>query len=170
MLRMSERGKAWLAALEGLRLKAYQDNKGIWTIGIGMTYWPDTKKPIEEGDVISSTIVANAMFCEVLAKYEEAVEKALYKDGKCIRNGGPPPAHVTDALISFCYNIGINAFNSSTALKRFNGNFSMTSVAQAMGWYRKPNLTTRRQAEAACLLMDKYVDQAGRPTPEKLTI
>jgi GH24 family phage-related lysozyme (muramidase) len=38
---------------EGLKLTAYQDSVGIWTIGFGNIFNLDTGKPIKQGDVIT---------------------------------------------------------------------------------------------------------------------
>ena len=38
---------------EGLKLKAYKDSVGIWTIGFGNIFNLDTGNPIKEGDEIS---------------------------------------------------------------------------------------------------------------------
>jgi lysozyme len=164
MIRMSPEGRKWLSILEGQRLKAYQDNKGVWTIGIGSTYWPKTGNPVKEGDELTSKEEMEAMFTEVLREYEEAVDKYLMKDDTFIRNGGPFGSNVTDALISFCFNIGITAFKRSTALMRFNKNYPLSSVSEAMSWFRKPDLETRREAEERCLLHNIYSDQKRRLT------
>lgn len=164
MIKLSPKGRTWLATLEGRRLKAYQDVKGIWTIGVGSTYWPRTGNPVKEGDELTSKEEMEALFTEVLREFETAVDEALMKDDMFIRNGGPFGSNVTDALISFCFNIGISRFKKSTALYRFNKNYSMHSVSEAMSWFKKPDLETRRAAEARCLLDGQYTDQRGRLT------
>lgn len=162
MIRMTPLGRKWLSDLEGGPiLDAYQDNKGVWTIGVGSTYWPDTGLPVIEGDRIASPEIADALFSQVLMEFEKHVSNCL---DAIPRNGAPYPFHVTDALISFCFNIGKTAFGESTALKRFRGNFPMASVAEAMSWYKRPKLVSRRRAETDCLLKGIYADQGGRLT------
>lgn len=169
MIRMSPLGRAWLADLEGgHQLDAYQDIKGVWTIGAGATFWPDTGLSVKKGDRIATESIAEAVYSSVLSEFEDAVERCIGPGGS-YRNGGPFPAHVTDALISFCYNIGKNAFAGSTAVKRFNRNFPLGSVAEAMSWYKRPNLVSRRRAETDCLLRGIYADQGGRLTKLKCT-
>jgi lysozyme len=159
---MTPKGRRWLSRLEGGPvLDAYLDSAGIWTIGVGSTYWPDTKLPIKKGDRIATLEIADGLFTEVLKEFEEKVDSCIAPNGRLIRYGGPLPGHITDPLISLCFNIGKRAFASSTALKRFNGNFPMKSVAEAMSWFKNPGLVSRRRAETDCLLFDVYHDQAG---------
>ena len=46
-MRLSQNGVNFIKAHEALRLKAYQDSKGVWTIGWGHT------KNVHPGDVIT---------------------------------------------------------------------------------------------------------------------
>nr|WP_146749937.1 lysozyme [Mucilaginibacter rubeus] len=39
---------------EGVVLHAYKDIVGVWTIGIGCTYYPNGK-PVKEGNIITQT-------------------------------------------------------------------------------------------------------------------
>lgn len=147
-------------------LKAYLDNADVWTIGAGITTWPDSGLKIKKGDEITLE-QSKAMFRSTVKRYEDAVADALINKGTLIRCGGPFPAHITDPLISFCYNIGIGAFRSSTALRQFNGTYKFQDVATAMSWFKKPNLASRRKAEIRCLLEGIYSDQGGRLIPNK---
>ena len=161
MIKMSQSGRVWLAFLEGgVYLVPYQDGNGVWTIGVGSTYWPDGRE-VKETDRLDSYEEGMELFDTTLRDFEEGVSEALLSSGVFIRNGGPFPAHVTDALISFSFNIGIPRFRKSTALKRFNENFSLRSVAEAMSWWKRPNLSSRRTAERRCLIDGVYVDQGG---------
>lgn len=42
-----------IAKFEGLRLRAYQDTGGIWTIGYGSTKDPFTGLSVKQGDAIT---------------------------------------------------------------------------------------------------------------------
>ena len=46
-MKLSQKGVDFIKAHEALRLKAYQDSKGVWTIGWGHT------KGVKPGDVIT---------------------------------------------------------------------------------------------------------------------
>lgn len=92
-----------IEAWEGLRLEAYQDSVGVWTIGYG-----HTGSDVHPGYVITQGIADDLMEND-LHHFEAAVGNML--DG----------AHTTqeqfDALVSFSYNLGAGALKSSTLLK-----------------------------------------------------
>ena len=93
---------------EGLRLKAYRDVVGVWTIGYGHTH---TVKP---GMVITEK-EAEKLLRYDLSWSEEAVANSV-------------KATITqpmfDALVSLCFNIGAGAFRKSTLLRLLNsGNY-----------------------------------------------
>ena len=48
-MRLSQNGVNFIKSHEALRLKAYQDSKGVWTIGWGHT------KNVHPGDVIHAS-------------------------------------------------------------------------------------------------------------------
>ena len=86
---------------EGLRLKAYQDAKGVWTIGYGHT------AHVKPGDKITVK-EAEAFLRQDLAVFENYVNSL----GVCDGNQGR-----FDALTDFAYNCGIENLKSSTLLK-----------------------------------------------------
>ncbi len=91
---------------EGLRLNAYKDAIGVWTIGYGHTN--SAGKPfIYEGMTITEK-QAEELLCQDLRQFENVVERAV-------------TVSLTDeqfaALVSFCYNVGTGAFCNSTLLK-----------------------------------------------------
>jgi len=124
---------------EGLRLKAYQDPVKIWTIGYGHT-GPDVKK----GKVITEA-EAERLLKQDLRKFEGVVNSKVTK--KLTRNQ-------FDALVSFTYNVGPEAFRTSTLLKKLNnGNFP-GAAAEFLRWNKAggnilPGLTKRRKEEQA---------------------
>lgn len=86
---------------EGLRLKAYQDTGGVWTIGYGHT------KGVKKGMVITEER-AEELLREDLLEAEQAVYQ-LVPYGLA--------QHQFDALVSFVFNVGKNAFKKSTLLR-----------------------------------------------------
>lgn len=90
---------------ESLRLDAYRDQAGIWTIGYGTTYIND--RPVFAGERITKDVAVHylmqttAKICEAL---DESVPRTLTQNE-------------LDALISFCYNVGIGAFRGSSLRK-----------------------------------------------------
>lgn len=147
-MQVSETGIELIKHFEGLRLDAYQDVAGIWTIGYGHT-GPD----VEPGQVITEA-EAEALLRQDLDRFERGVSDAVRVD---------IDQNQFDALVSLAYNIGVSAFRSSTALKRLNrGDF--LGAAEAMTWWNKATingvrrevlgLVRRRAAEAALFLED----------------
>ncbi len=106
--RMTQNGLNFIMQNEGLRLTAYQDVAGVWTIGYG-----HTGSEVKKGMTITST-QAEAYLASDVSWAEQAVRQAT--------------ASVTltqnqfEALVDFCYNVGKAAFTSSTLLKRVKAN------------------------------------------------
>lgn len=75
---------------EGLRLSAYQDPIGIWTIGYGHT------GGIKHGD-ICTVAQATAWLLNDISSAEDAVSDAVTSDIN---------ENQKAALVSFCYNVG----------------------------------------------------------------
>jgi lysozyme len=96
---------------EGLRLKAYLDAANIWTIGYGLTRYPNGTK-VKEGDSITNE-QAETYFKQTLQNFAQDVEDSLKSK---INN------NQFAALVSFAYNIGITNFKKSTLLKLVNQN------------------------------------------------
>ncbi len=145
-MKISERGIGLLKSFEGLELEAYQDIAGIWTIGYG-----HTGDDVEPGMRISER-EAEGLLRKDLRSREDAVDNlasvALNQNE-------------FDALVSFIYNVGANAFGGSTARKRLNRGDRM-GAADALTWWNKATvggvlrevfgLTRRRAAERALFL------------------
>lgn len=144
--RVSERGCREIQNWEGLRLIAYQDPRGIWTIGYGHT-GPDVYqgKTITRGE-------AEALFRADLERFEKGVENSLNL---------PATQQQFDAMVCLAYNIGLGAFKRSTVLRKFNAGdyrgaadaFLMWRLAEVNGGYLElPGLVRRRQAERRLFL------------------
>jgi lysozyme len=136
-MKMSENGLKALSLREGVRLKAYKDTKGIWTIGVGHT-GPD----IKEGLVWTMDKVM-----EVFATDVQNFEDAVNKNVKVALTGNQ-----FDALVSFVFNVGAGAFSKSTMLKVLNlGNYS-EAAKQFDRWVIPKEITSRRMSEKAQFL------------------
>jgi GH24 family phage-related lysozyme (muramidase) len=131
-----------IKAHEGLRLTAYRDPTGTWTIGYGHTsaagglqVGPGTQITKEQ---------AEELFQQAYTKFAGNVSKRLTREAS--------PNQMA-AMVSLAYNIGIGAFSKSTVLKKFNaGDFA--GAAAAFGrWTKSKGVTlkgliVRRHAEA----------------------
>lgn len=128
---------------EGLKLQAYKDIAGIWTIGYGLTRYPDGTK-VKQGDKITQQ-QAEAYFQETLQKFAQGVEDSIKTK---VNN------NQFAALVSFAYNVGLNAFKESTLLKLVNENPNNPAIeTQFMRWVNaggRPvqGLVNRRRHEA----------------------
>ncbi|WP_142416420.1 lysozyme [Bartonella massiliensis] len=136
---------------EGLRLHAYQDVSGVWTIGYGHT-GKAGKPAVVEGMVITEK-KAETMLLADLRQYEQAVEKAV---GVILSD------EQFGALVSFCYNVGITAFQNSTLLKRLNKGDYEAVPTELQKWTkaggkRLQGLVHRRAAEAGLWAKGAYI-------------
>ena len=114
-----------IARHEGLRLNAYQDSGGIWTIGYGSIYNHDAKRPVRQGDRIT-----RAKAIEWLQKDTKSAESAVKRLVKV-----PLTANQRIALTSLVYNIGSGAFARSTILRMLNSKTPKNQVAmQFLRW------------------------------------
>lgn len=140
-MRMTQEGLDLIKSFEGFSATWYKCPAGIWTIGYGHTeaagppkYEPQRKISRDEGENILRSD---------LAKYEQAVIDAV-------------TVKLTDeqysALVSFCYNVGPNAFRKSSVLKAVNsGRHDLVPARLALftkgGGKVLKGLVRRRQAE-----------------------
>ncbi|MEM6453267.1 MAG: lysozyme [Cyanobacteria bacterium P01_D01_bin.105] len=144
--RINQNGLLLIKSFEGLRLNAYRDAVGIWTIGYGTT------RGVQPGMEISEE-QAELFLQEDLTRFEQAINSAV-------------TAKINDnqfaALVSFTYNVGSGALRSSTLLKLLNGQEHVRSVAdQFPRWNRAggrvlAGLTRRRNAERALFLGEDF--------------
>ena len=158
--RMSARGRGWLAELEGgCKLRAYRDSVGIPTIGVGLTYWPSTRKRVEMGDTLQSVAEGLDMFAKALRDYEATVDACTHD---------AITQETFDALCSLCYNLGQKAFAGSTAVRLLNQGQSLDAVAAALRrWNRaageiSEGLMERRECESDLMLYGTYRTQGDR--------
>lgn len=134
-------GINFLATEEGLRLKPYLDVVGIPTIGIGMTYYPDTGKRVTMQDKPLTKEQVISMFAKIVKPYETAVWSVTRDDIN---------QNQFNALTSLCYNIGVNGFKNSTVVKRVNKNPADPQIADAfLMWIKPAVLKSRRKREIA---------------------
>lgn len=141
-LRTSENGIALIKRSEALRLDAYQDAVGVWTIGYGWT-GPVEGIPVHGGMIISQD-TAEILLRNGLLQYERAINQLVTATLN---------QNQFDALVSLAYNIGLGAFERSTLLKKLNDGDMDGAAAEFLRWNKAggkvlPGLDTRRKAEA----------------------
>lgn len=126
--------------LEGLRLTAYQDSKGVWTIGHGHT-GPEVKRGLS-----IDRQKASALFRGDVAWAEDAVRKRISLSLN---------PDQFDALVMLTYNIGASGFAGSTVLRKVNEGALLEAGNAFLMWNKsggKPVLESRRYLERALFL------------------
>lgn len=144
-MQISKQGIALIKRFEGLRNRAYKCSAGVWTIGYGHT------KGVKAGQAIT-TQQAEEMLQADLKNFEDWVSKLVKVE---LTQGQ------FDALVSFCFNLGPGALDSSTLLKLVNQQKFALAADQFKRWNKAggvelAGLTKRRQAER-----DLFVSKAG---------
>lgn len=147
-MNISDRGLDIIRQEEGLRLIAYKDSIGKWTIGYGHT------KGVNPGDTCSKD-QAEAWLVEDCAEAENIVTKNVT---------APLTENQFSALVSFVFNVGpgkrdvkdgfvtLKSGNQSTLLRMLNLK-DFAAAAYQIGLWNKaggvmlPGLVKRREAE-----------------------
>src|SRR5690606_4852093 len=128
-MKLSNKGYEFLGKEEGLRLTAYQDSVGVWTIGYGNTFYEDGSK-VKQGDRITKER-AMELFRSIVKRFEDGVNSTITRELN---------ANQFDALVSLSYNIGVSAFSRSTVAKLVNANPCDPSIRQAFEMWRNAGL------------------------------
>lgn len=139
---MITQNKQAIKTAEGLRLTAYLDGGGVWTIGYG-----HTGADVREGLTIPLS-EAERLLTRDLRVAEGHVNDVVKV--KLTQNQ-------FDALVSFVYNVGGGAFRSSTLLKLLNAGDYEGAANQLLRWNKDngkvvKGLTNRRHEERELFL------------------
>jgi len=134
----SDEGLELTKQFEGCKLKAYQDQGGVWTIGYGHT------RGVKAGDVCTQE-QADAWLQEELASAANFVESSIDVE---ITQGQ------FDALVDFVYNLGPRALKYSTLRALINSGQMDRAADEFKRWnhigkVENAGLTRRRTAEKA---------------------
>lgn len=121
---------------EGCKQKAYQDQKGVWTIGYGHT----------KGVTPSMTCTKEQAEWWLRQDVEEAEEAVIELVKVQLRQ------NQFDALVDFVFNLGRGNFSGSTLLKKINASDFKGASSEFEKWNRaggivRSGLTRRRFAE-----------------------
>lgn len=134
----SDKGIEFIIKEEGEVLHAYRCQAGVWTIGVGHTggVTPDMKITKEQ-----SRQLLKADLCRFEKVVNETIKHQLLQ-------------HQFDALVSFSFNVGTEAFRKSTLAKKINSNAPWSEIrAEFLRWNKAggkvlAGLTSRRKREA----------------------
>jgi len=141
---ITKAGLAEIKRREGLRLKAYQDDAGVWTIGYGHT-----------GDVWKSDVIDEAKAESYLREDVRWAESTISASVQVPLND-----QQFDALVSWSFNIGVGQTIDSTLVRRLNAGEYGAVPSELMRWVKitspvsgkklfSQGLANRRQSESA---------------------
>lgn len=138
MMTYSEDGLALTKSFEGCRLKAYQDQGGVWTIGYGHT------RGVKAGDVCTQEQAEEWL--------REDVAFTVASVNKLAPARFPVSQNQFDALVDFAFNLGAGALRTSTLLLKLicgdlPGAASEFARWNHVGGVENKGLTRRRAAE-----------------------
>lgn len=156
MRQINDTGLEKIKQWEGLRLTAYQDGAGVWTIGYGHT------GPLLDGARIKAGVTISREEADLLLRKD--LEWAQVAVDSLVKV--PLNDNQFAALVSFVFNVGETAFKNSTLLRKLNeGNYDAVPV-ELLRWNKltqngkkivSKGLTNRRQAEIGLWAMESYV-------------
>ena len=155
-MRMSENSRKLLTKWEGIKLTAYYDAAGLPTIGVGhLITRQERRDQVIEIDGQQVAYGAGLTYkqgirllAQDLIRFEEAVTDYVVVE---------LTQSQFDALVSFAFNVGINAFRRSALLRILNQGEYGAIPAQLRRWNRAgggiiPGLVNRREKEIALWL------------------
>jgi lysozyme len=135
---INEKGLALIKRFEGLRLDSYRCSANVATVGYGHT-GPDVRIPmtITVGE-------AERLLAADLARFEAGVTAMV--------GSVPTSEDEFSAMVSLAFNVGLQAFATSTLLKRHKAGNKIGAANAFMSWIfankkKLPGLVRRREAE-----------------------
>lgn len=139
-MQISYNGLEALKEYEGFRADAYKDTGGVWTIGFGTTIADG--KPVTQGMWCSQAQAIEWLRVDC-AGAQTAVNQLVRV---------PLKQNQFDALVSFIYNVGEDAFRKSTLLRLLNQGLYADAAKQFDRWNQDngkviPGLVSRRKIE-----------------------
>jgi lysozyme len=137
-MQYSKQGLALTENFESCRLTAYQDVKGVWTIGYG-----HTGPEVVAGLVWTQNQADTALVCDI--------QSAVNTVNRLVT--APMTQGVFDSLVDFVFNVGSGNFAGSTLLKLLNSGDTESAAQQFERWdyaggVQIAGLLRRREAEA----------------------
>lgn len=153
---------ALVKEFEGLRLDAYKDSVGVWTIGYGTT-------------AMAGVGIKPALGMKITEPEAEMyLRRGLEKFADQIRPAITAPINENEfgAFLSLAYNIGPGAFKKSSALRKFNAGDKAGAADAILLWNKAGGkvlngLVRRRKAERELFL--KAPGAPSKPAHKPIT-
>lgn len=141
-MKLSNLGETVIKFFEELSLVAYQDSGGIWTCG-----WGHTGKEVVKGTTCTPA-QAETWFLSDVQDAEASVNRSVTVAIKQLQ---------FDALVSFTFNDGVEAFEGSTLLVLNNQGKTLSAASEFLKWVHvkgviNKGLVKRRGLEQAMYL------------------
>ena len=134
-MKTSEFGLRWLEGLEGERLKAYPDSRGLWTIGVG--HLSDAFFRVWPGRTITKSQELSLLAHDVRS-VEATINSCVHQQLKQCQ---------FDALVSLGYNIGTGGLSHSAVVHHINDGRLDLAAQSFLAWVHPPVLRARRMRE-----------------------
>ena len=134
----SQNGREMIESFEGCALTAYQDGRGIWTIGFG-----HVDPAVVVAGLTCTQGEADAWMAFDLHAAESAINRLVTV---------PLDQNQFDACVSLCYNIGQGNFQTSTVCRKLNMGDTEGAADAFLMWDKingevSQGLVNRRTAE-----------------------
>lgn len=144
-MKINDKGKALIKRFEGLRLDAYRCPAGVATIGYG-----STGPHVRMGMTITPG-EAERLLDQDLARFEVGVSAMI--------GSIPTSEDEFSAMVSLAFNVGLQAFATSTLLKRHKAGNKVGAANAFLSWVfankkKLPGLVRRREAERELYLSE----------------
>lgn len=111
-MNISDRGLSLIKSFEGFRTEAYLDSVQVPTIGYGTIRYPDGTS-VKMGDECTAEQAEDFLRHDA-KRFVDGLNKRI--GGVCLTQ------QQFDSLVSFCYNLGLASFDSSTLYKKLKVN------------------------------------------------
>ena len=152
----SAAGRQAISLREGVCLKAYNDTRGILTIGVGHTSAAGPP-PVTEGMRITLA-QCDAILAHDLRDCENAVNAAVRV---------PISQNAFNACVSLAFNIDAPGFRGSSVVRQINAGNMQAAADDFLMWDKPPELLGRRRGERAQFLRPD--GNGAPPDPESPT-
>ena len=144
-MKTSEDGILFISKFEGIKLTAYQDSVGIWTIGAGHI------QGVKRGDTITLEEAYDLLHGDVMHA-EDAINKLVKV---------PLTQNEYDSLVSWVFNLGEGNLRKSTMLAYLNTMQYKLAADEMPKWSKAggrelAGLLRRREAERKLFLEGAY--------------
>ena len=152
-----QKGLDLIKQFEGLRLKAYDDGVGVWTIGYGSTYYENRKAVTKYDPPISEKRAAELKNNIINMDFAPAVNLMFAEQIK----KGEVTQNMFDALILLSYNIGVRGLAGSSVAKHLKAGNKEAAADAFLPWNKitengrlvfSQGLANRREKERALFL------------------